>query len=453
MASIIRKHIFNQLLSSITAFLTLFLSGVWLGWISVVLPKVHSGEIPVPMSGSDITWAVVGLDIGNFLSPLPTGYLMDRYGRLPTLRLAMLFFAAASVLALVASTPLHFFLARLLAGVGKGAGFTAAALYVAEIAGPRIRGALSGVFIVMLTGGLVVSVTVGPWLSFATVNWLILLFPVLGLVLTFFVVESPYYRCMRGDSAAAEKALAAVRDRTKVAARTSELELIRLKVAEEQSAKKSAWTLVSERGNRRALAIVLVTGILERAGGVASIMAYASSSLPRDAAGFWDGKLTVMLFSWLCVGSGLLGVALVDSCGRKPLQLVSCLGLAGVTAASSVFYYYHQKAQEDAAGFVWVPHACIVLFGVFYPFGVGQIPHTFQSELFPTSVKGHASAIMTMALAVASFASNKLYLAVDLWLVYAAFALCNLASAVFTLFCVFETKGKTLAEIQDLLDR
>nr|XP_018901925.1 PREDICTED: facilitated trehalose transporter Tret1-like [Bemisia tabaci]XP_018901926.1 PREDICTED: facilitated trehalose transporter Tret1-like [Bemisia tabaci]XP_018901927.1 PREDICTED: facilitated trehalose transporter Tret1-like [Bemisia tabaci]XP_018901929.1 PREDICTED: facilitated trehalose transporter Tret1-like [Bemisia tabaci]XP_018901930.1 PREDICTED: facilitated trehalose transporter Tret1-like [Bemisia tabaci] len=451
----IPRHIFNQIVSSITAFLTLLLSGIWLGWMSAVLPKFRGGEIPIPMTTDDLTWTVALMDFGNLLSPIPTGYLMDRYGRLLTLRLAMLAFVAASALVLAASAPYHLFLARLLAGVGKGVGFTAATLYVAEIAGAKIRGALSGVFIVMLMGGTVVSMTVGPYVSFTTLNVITAVCPVVGLFLTLFIVESPYYHLIRDDPAAAGEAFARVRDQSKGAANEAEFALVKRKVAEDMSGQKSILNLFTEKGNRRGLIIILVQGFLQRSGGISCILAYASTTLPSDS--FWQGKISVMVFSWIMVVFGLVALSLVDRFGRKPLHLISCVGLTLVTGVSAVYYYFYQKTEVDVSQFMFVPHVGVVLFGVFYPVGVGQIPHTLQSELFPTSVKGQASALMTMALAISSFIVNKVYFAVDrglgVYFMYLIFALSNFLSMVFTAFYVFETKGKTLEEIQHFLKK
>nr|XP_018901923.1 PREDICTED: sugar transporter ERD6-like 7 [Bemisia tabaci] len=455
------KHIFKQLLCSVTAFLTVYASGAWLGWASAVLPKLAAGEIPIAMSPEAISWTVAFIDVGNLLSPLPAGWLMDRCGRIFVLRAAALVYIVAAVLALAASAPVHLYLARLLAGVGKGVAFTAATLYVGEIAGPAIRGALCGVCALMSLAGTLTSMTLGPFVSFQALNFVLLGIPLVELVLSFFIVESPYFFLMRGDDAAADGALADLRDPNRPTLTSEELSAMRAKVLEARneigtSAGYPFSRLVGTRANRRALLMVLVTGVLERAGGISCIYGYASTTLPAHP---WDPALTVMVFSWLCVIFALIGMSLVDGCGRRPLMIVSTSALTVILLVSAVFYFFyeHPATRDLASHLDYVPHVGLMLYAVFYAIGAGQVPHTLHCELFPTSVKSQASAVATIFLGVSSFATTKIYLlgaqVAGFYLMYLVFALASFANILFCVFYLVETKGKTLAEIHRILSR
>ncbi|XP_018901924.2 facilitated trehalose transporter Tret1 [Bemisia tabaci] len=451
--------IFSQLLAALTAFLTILLSGLWLSWVSVVLPKLRSGEIPIQVEESDVAWMVALMDVGNLISPIPSGYLMDRLGRLNAVRLSALAYAAASTLALTASTPEHLYFARLFAGVGKGIGYTVAPMYVGEIAGAKIRGALSGIFVIMLQTGSACSMTFGPWMSFASLNWITLLFPVAILLLSALVPESPYYHLMQGREPAARAALARLRGPR--ASDDAELQAIKKKIEMDMASPATWGTLFRDAGNWKALKILLVVNAFQRLGGISCVFAYASTTLPApsgDGGGgweWWDPRVTLIVFGWAGAVAGVAATSVIDSFGRKPLLIASTLALSLLTGQSAIYYYFAYQTPYDVHDYVFMPHLGIMLFGIAYAFGLGQVPHTLQSELLPTNVKGHASALATIVLSICSFATNKLYLTVShrigVYAMYLFFSLSSLCCSLFTLFCVFETKGKTLAEIQAIL--
>ncbi|KAL1131829.1 hypothetical protein AAG570_011441 [Ranatra chinensis] len=147
---------------------------------------------------------------------------------------------------------------------------------------------------------------------------------------------------------------------------------------------------------------------------------------------------------------------------RRALLIVSLLALfqrlsAIATGVASVYYYMERFHSEDVDldSIRWIPYACLLLYGVTYSLGIGFLPSTLVAELFPTNIKSYAGSVSAIMLAVTSFCVNKAYQAVaDAWGVHVMFWIFTINSiccALFVVFFVFETKGKTFAEIQDVL--
>lgn len=89
------------------------------------------------------------------------------------------------------------------------------------------------------------------------------------------------------------------------------------------------------------------------------------------------------------------------------MRRVSFSGCGLATGVTAVFYYLLHKTDVDMSAYLWVPYACICLFGLTHSIGIGGIPHTLLAELFPQNVKCYAAALSSITFAVSSFAINK----------------------------------------------
>jgi SP family facilitated glucose transporter-like MFS transporter 8 len=125
--------------------------------------------------------------------------------------------------------------------------------------------------------------------------------------------------------------------------------------------------------------------------------------------------------------------------------MATCLSILGL--------YLHLKEQDyDVRGINWLPLASVAVFIIVFSMGFGPIPWIMIGELFPSNVKGIASAVAAASSWILAFAVTKAFQnlldllgsAVTFWL----FAMMCVAGTVFTALLVPETKGKDLEEIQ-----
>jgi SP family facilitated glucose transporter-like MFS transporter 8 len=142
---------------------------------------------------------------------------------------------------------------------------------------------------------------------------------------------------------------------------------------------------------------------------------------------------------------------LVDKAGRRILLLVSstvmavCLTILGLC-------FHLQSHGHDVSSISWLPLASVAMFIIVFSMGFGPIPWIMLGELFPSNVKGIASAVTAsfnwiLAFAVTKSFQNLLDLLgspITFWI----FAVMCIAGTIFTAVLVPETKGKALEEIQ-----
>jgi SP family facilitated glucose transporter-like MFS transporter 8 len=142
---------------------------------------------------------------------------------------------------------------------------------------------------------------------------------------------------------------------------------------------------------------------------------------------------------------------LVDKAGRRILLLLSSTVMA-VCLTTLGLCFHLQSHGHGVTSISWLPLASVATFIVVFSMGFGPIPWTMLGELFPSNVKGAASALSAAFNWILAFAVTKSFQnlldvlgsPVTFWL----FAVMCIVGTIFTAVLVPETKGKTLEEIQ-----
>ncbi|XP_015369604.1 PREDICTED: facilitated trehalose transporter Tret1-2 homolog [Diuraphis noxia] len=461
----LKSGVHRQIYATIAASMSIFISGMWLGWPSSASEKFmkhQTGDLHVTYD--QLSWIVCMMDLGNFISPLFGGYLMDRYGRKMVIAALGPLFIVSWTLTLFVPTTVALYTARLMAGLGKGISYTVVPVFLGEIAGVGIRGALGSVFTIQLSGGVLFEVIVGPYVSYHALNATSAVVPVLFFIAFLWVPESPYYLLKVGRAADAARCLRWYRgcdaesgsgDEDIDATVATELRLMETNVRKDMENGSAIGELFTNRNNLRALAVVVVACAGQRAGGISSLTAYSALILPEPSPIL--GKFEfIIAFAIVLVVVNFVGLALVDRVGRKPLLIGSEVGLGVVTFVFGVYYFAAEHFAGAAAAYRWLPYACHTTFAATFSIGIGFIPVVFLGEMFPVNVRSRCSAIASVTLAFFSFVSNKTFLVVSHWYGYYTmfwtFSAVNFACAYFSHRYAVETTGKTFLEIQEILD-
>ncbi|XP_014259104.1 facilitated trehalose transporter Tret1-like [Cimex lectularius] len=448
--------LFRQYLAAATASISVIILGTTLAWPSPVLTKIEETNEPMSLTTSEISWMVSFLYLGNLMSPMPAGMLMDRLGRKRSLSILSVIPLTSWTIIYFANASYMLYIARFLSGMWSGIVTTIAPMYLAEISEPRIRGALSTFVQLMINLGVVFEYIVGPSVSYHLLAVISGAIPLIFVVTFWFIPESPYWLVMVGKKDEACRSLAWLRGYNSPDCVKEEMEIIEKNVIKEMCNKHTMKDLIATSGNRKALIIVEMLAILQRMSGISALIAYTSTTLPPQGAGMLGRNDCVIVMGMVWVASVFIAMVLVDSWGRKPLLFGSSVGCGLAMFTAGLWFFLDTETDINVQPIYWLPFCSLLVYGLCFSIGLGPIPSTVQGEAFPTNIKGLASGLTAVVTAGTSFIMNKIYhpLAegVGMYINYWVFSCACAVATIFVITYVVETKGKTLHEIQEKLN-
>lgn len=211
--------------------------------------------------------------------------------------------------------------------------------------------------------------------------------------------------------------------------------------------------LFSNPTNRKGFIISMMLMFFQQFSGVNAVIFFtvkifkmAGSSLDPNVCSIIVGVVQVLMT--------FAAAALVERAGRKILLIQSsavmclCLTVLGI-------YFNIKDAGKDVSSYGLVPLISLVLFIISFSLGYGPIPWMMMGELLAAEVKGIASSFVVLFNWTAVFIVTKTFpmllesLGNDFtfWI----FAVIMAFGTIYGFKALFETKGKSNAQIQLML--
>lgn len=404
------------------------------------------------MTSDESSWIGSILSLGAVCGPFIFGWAASRYGRKWTIcSIGVPFAISYFILAFAKIVELYYF-ARFLAGVSVGGVFTVLPMYMGEIATDSNRGALGSLMNVLLCFGLVFSYSVGPFVSIVAFNIVLAVFPCIFMVgVVFFVPESFHFHISKENHAEAEQTHKKFRGNDL----KHKTELQDIKDALEKNKNESIFTLFTSKRLIKAFIISLALVGFQQLSGINAVLFYAQEIFGASGSDLKAEYASIIIGAVQFITSFITPL-FVDRLGRKLLLYFSAIGMLLSETLLGV-YFYLKDDNQDVSSISWLPILSLVSYILTYNCGFGPLPWAVMGELFPANVKSTASAFTASFCWFISFLITKFFSSMvdgigmgpSFWL-FAAFCL---VAFVFTLFYVIETKGKSLQEIQETLEK
>ncbi|KAH7404616.1 hypothetical protein KP509_15G034400 [Ceratopteris richardii] len=153
----------------------------------------------------------------------------------------------------------------------------------------------------------------------------------------------------------------------------------------------------------------------------------------------------------------LVSVLYLDRVGRRPLLLVSTIGITTCLAILALCFGFVKNVEPDikaghSVGVLAVMVIIAVCFYVaFFSIGMGPICWVLTTEIFPLRLRAQAMSLGIVINRLSSSTVSMTFLSMSraftfmgTYLIFTGISLC---SVLFIFFCVPETKGKTLEEV------
>ncbi len=404
--------------------------------------------------GFTVATALIGTVIGAAYAGL--GKPADKYGRKPVLFAIGILYVVSALGSALATDWIAFMIFRFVGGIGVGAATAVAPIYNAEVAPPKDRGRLVGLFQFNITVGILVA-----YLSnFAILSifpdetawrWMfgVEAVPALAFFLLLFLVpESPRWLMTVGRK---EEARAII---GRLSADEEEATFQRDEI-EEALEKDEATPNVKffTMAHRKVILLAFAIAAFNQLGGINAVLYYAPQIF--EDAGLGE---SAAFLSSAGVGLGNLlatigALYLIDRVGRRWLMKVCSFGYIITLGTLSFMFFFYQGSFSGFASVVVV--LMVVLFVVVHAFGQGAVIWVFIAEIFPTPIRARGQSWGALThwafAAVISLSFPVVAGSLGGGVAFGFFLIFGIAMTFWTLKVMPETKGIPLEEMEATL--
>jgi SP family arabinose:H+ symporter-like MFS transporter len=429
--------------------LTSALAGFLFGFDTVVISGAEKtiqtlwGLSP-GLHGIAMASALYGTVVGSLLG----GWPADRFGRKATLLwIGILYFAGAVGSALAPNVAV-FIVARVIGGLGIGISTVVAPMYISEIAPPKHRGRLAGMFQFNIVFGILMAFVSNALLAGVGENawrWMlgVAAFPsLLYTVFCFGLPESPRWLLgKKGDREAGLQVLERIEPHAPKAQVAAEADAI-LAASSEQASSGHFWT----RRLGKPIMLAILIAFFNQLSGINAILYFAPRIFELTGLAAKAALLQSIGIGVTNLVFTFVGLWLIDRLGRRTLLYIGSFGyIISLGLVAWAFFTDH---------FSIVP-ICIFGFIAAHAIGQGAVIWVFIAEIFPNRHRAEGQTLgsfthWTFAALLTTF-FPKMVTAFPPGYVFSFFTGMMVLQLIWVKTMVPETKGVPLEQIQKQL--
>jgi SP family arabinose:H+ symporter-like MFS transporter len=401
-------------------------------------------------------WTVSSLIVGAAVGAAFTGVLSDRFGRKKMLILSALLFTIGSIGSAIPDSTAGLVVARMIGGLGVGMTSTLSPLYIAEIAPAAHRGRLvsiyqfavvTGIFLTFFINASIAGIGNDAWDIASAWRWMFgfgIIPGIVYLLLLLIIPETPRWLMRQKQEVRALEILEKMNG--KEAAKSELHELLNLKNSEDSGSVKE----LLQPTLRLPLLIGVGLAVLQQITGINAIMYYAPEIFKQTGAGTNAALTQTVWVGVVNFAFTLVAVWLIDKTGRKALLIIGAAVMAICLFVVGYGFY-----SEYVSGLLIL--LFILLYVAAFAVSFGPVVWVMISEIFPTRIRGRATAIASMSLWIADYVVSQTFplllegigTSATFWL----FAVISVIALIFCMKYVPETKGKSLEQIERLWEK
>ncbi|XP_046672094.1 facilitated trehalose transporter Tret1-like [Homalodisca vitripennis] len=444
------------------------------------MPTIVIGELMKPNATTihgvafddySASWFGSIIFISQPIGSLTSGFLQDLFGRkrcmlvvtIPQMIGWLLLYSADSVPWLYTAVTV----------MGLSVGFMEAPVlsYIGEITEPRLRGVLSSIAGIFLNVGIMLECYIGALTDWRSLALISALGPVLIFILLSQVPESPAWLVYKGRVSDAERALCWLRgwvapihvskELSSLVAHVDQRNVRIVKAKDQdyhqvpshdignQKRAKRSETMQNihyflQPATQRPLKLILIYFFCSHCASLIGVRPFLVQIF--DSLHFpIDSKWVVVMVGTLQVLGSIGCMLVMKLLGKRGLSFLSMSICVICAVAISVYVVLGVNPP-------WVPMIlfCVLFFAA--QLGIGSIPWMLISEVFPIQGRGIAGGVSAACGYSFIFIVTKFYINLEQWfsmwgalLVYAVVGLWGI---IYLYFCLPETEGKTLQDIE-----
>ena len=392
---------------------------------------------------------VSSLIMGAIFGSLFFGRFSDYFGRRKTIFCIAGIFVIGSVALPITQTYAGLFFARSFVGLGLGASGATVPTYLSELSPAKKRGMISGLFSLLLCAGYLFAYIANYLLDESDLNWRLMLSlsfipSVLVFVACFFIPESPRYLIKINQFQQAKKIIMHFNGNNEEDT-TEEIQSIISVLRQEKGGLRDLFGSYA----RLALIVGICLAIFSHFLGL-NVIAFYVPTILLEFGFDLDTSLVVNIFLGVAmVVATYLSMVFSDRLGRKPLLIAG-----SIICAAMLLLFALALGVFRAYPFCFALCMIAIVSFQFFYFGTwNTIIWLLMGEFFPLSVRGLCTSIVSAvnftASLVIALGFPVLQEHVSPVIIFCAFAGVGIFAAIYVKFNVFETRGKSLEEIEE----
>eukprot|EP00744_Colponema_vietnamica_P009941 GILI01014093.1.p1 GENE.GILI01014093.1~~GILI01014093.1.p1 ORF type:complete len:490 (+),score=167.23 GILI01014093.1:146-1615(+) len=393
---------------------------------------------------------------GATVGSLVAGNLVETRGRKTTMQLNALVMLIGSVIAFLSWELFSLLIGRFISGLAVAIIAMCSPLYIAEISPPQRRGMFGTFPQLGITGGIMLSFAVGLYLPESPstpTNWWRWMFLIgsvpalLQLVLFtfFFDYESPNWLIAHNKKDLARETLIVLLGDKVEGQRQYEALCAEHMQAQAQATQAPSWSDLFAPSNLKAVIIGLGISVCQQFTGINAVMFFSNNIF--DSMGLSNSTAATVLSGVVNFVACCVSLLLIDKLGRRTLLLVGSVGM-GISLAAVVIFT--SLKVSSAVEVVSVVSLCAYI--AFFAISLGPITWILLSEIFAENIRGMAVGLCAtsnwFSVLVIGLSFLPLVEATSMHALFITLAVICFLTTLFVSFCIPETKGKSLAEIQ-----
>ncbi|EXJ91450.1 hypothetical protein A1O1_04562 [Capronia coronata CBS 617.96] len=401
--------------------------------------------------------ANAGMALGAFAA----GPIIKKLGR----RLSVVVIVAIALLGMILQISIHSYwgimAGRTINSFSMGIEINNVPMYMSELSPPAIRGSLVNLFSWWEMIGVLIAKGIchntmrtyanSAW-SWRTVLVFQMIVPVIMLCALWLVPESPRWLIQRNRHEEAEKALAYIRKGVATDEEVhEELVLTQQAVAEQEELHKATSYLDCFKGsNGRRLMIATGVQVLQQLSGNAFMTSYSVIFFAQ--VGLTDPLGSAMARNAMAIGGSMFAFYLADKVGRRPLLIVSAVGMwIALWVVAGVAGY-----TTPSGGMAQFLLALMLIWSFFGNLGWGSCVWIVTAEVPTNSLREKtislASTFSFIAVLLVSYINPYVQgspgnLDAKVGFIYGSF---SLLAIFFVYFCVPECANRSLEELDEM---
>lgn len=419
-------------------------TGVISGAILFIQDQLSLGEWG---QGAVVSSVLLGAVLGSAL----IGPLSDRIGRRRLLLAASVVFFVGALGSGLAVGMVSLLSARVLLGVGVGIASSLVPTYLSELSPAHRRGGLAGLFQLMVMTGILLAYISNYTLAdlFHGWRWMLGLAAVPSALLflgALMLPESPRYLIWLGQTDQALEVLRRIYHGHELHAQ-SQME----KIARQSREENGGWADLCGPAVRPAVVAALGLAIFQQVMGCNTVLYYAPTIFTDVGFGVHAALLAHIGIGVFNVIVTAIALRIMDKVGRKTMLIGGGLGMA-----VSLFVMSFAMAASSASHTASIICAvALTVYIAFFSGTWGPVMWIMIGEMFPLHIRGlgnsFGSTINWLANAVVSLTFPYLLNLMGTGSLFIGYGLMCVAGLLFVKYQVFETRGRTLEEIEHML--